>query len=160
MLKGCTLTDNLGVLRLTTMQKNPASEPSSKNGPSALARMHKGALIVSATVLLAVLSGAARPLAASGVQPSNSPVVVHWWVVNTGLGSLGYSDDVYILDAPKADGTYFHDRFVHLGPLGSFRTGMSGPVVCVLTGLSVAVIAGVVIAWIARARKVTHDCAP
>ena len=121
--------------------------------------MHNRALMVSAALLLAVLTVTARGIAASEVQPTNSPVLVHWWVVNTGLGSLGYSDLVYLFDAPKADGKYFRDRFIYLGPLGRFRTGLSGPVVCMLAVLSVVVIAGVMIAWTARSRRVMHDSA-
>ncbi len=114
------------------------------------------AIIISIVMLLATLATLPRCAAAQPVLPTNSPVLVHWWVANSPIGSVGYSDTVYSLDAPAPDGHYYRDRFIYLGPIGHFRTRLSGGAVCMVVVITFLLIVGGLIRWTSK-RSVSHD---
>lgn len=106
--------------------------------------------LLAVMVLITLGAMSACNAAGAAVQPTNSPVQVHWWVVNTPVGSVGYSDSVYMFDAPASDGEFYRGRYIYLGPVGRFRTGLSGPGLCTCVGIGVALLLAVIIGLVAK----------
>ena len=113
-----------------------------------------GSRIMRATIIITLL-WASLSSDAFAVQPTNSPVGVHWWAVNTPVGTVGYSDCVYSFDAPAADGKHYRDRFVYLGPLGRYRTSLS-PVELFALSLLIGVVVSVAGVWLVKRRSLRH----